>query len=94
MLKKGQPVKFSRPVSTMKTVFEAIEQGHVYRQEIVTITKLEQGKVRSALFNLCFVGAVRLVQDKEGRSMYALPGAWLQPTPRILCGINSIFNCR
>lgn len=35
MLKKGQPVKFSRPMSTMRVVLMAVEQGHQYRHDIL-----------------------------------------------------------
>lgn len=49
MLKKGQPVKFSRPMSTMRVVLLAVEQGHQYRHDILKETKLKQGQVNSAL---------------------------------------------
>ena len=93
MLHKNQPVKFSRPVSSMRTVLQAVEGGLHYRYEIVRSTALAQNKVRAALYNLCFIGALRHTQDAQGRSMYVLPGQ-LGPTAPCLLGVRSIFDVR
>ena len=94
MLKKGQAVKFSRPVSTMKTVFEAIEQGNSYRYEVLRETGLHENKVRSAIWNLAFIGAIRKVTDDQGRTRYVIPGVWVEPVAKCLLGVSSIFNVR
>jgi len=93
MLKKGQPVKFSRPMSTMRVVLLAVEQGYQYRHEITSETKLNPGQVNSALWNLTFIGAVVRDVDKEGRSVYLLPGKIRKVAPCLL-GVSSIFNVR
>ena len=93
MLKKGQPVKFSRPMSTMRVVLMAVEQGHQYRHDILKETKLKQGQVNSALWNLTYIGAVMRETDKEGRSIYILPGMLRRVAP-CLMGVRSIFDIR
>ena len=94
MLKKGQMVKFSKPVSSMKTVYEAIEQGHCYRHVLIKETGLNENQVRAALWNLSFISAIKRVTDDQGRTMYVLPGAWVTPVSPCLLGVSSIFNCR
>ena len=93
MLKKGQPVKFSRPMSTMRVVLMAVEQGYQYRHDILKETKLKQGQVNSALWNLTYIGAVVRETDKEGRSIYILPGTLRKVAP-CLMGVRSIFDVR
>jgi len=90
-LKKNQAIKFSRPVSTMKTVYEAVEAGLLGRHEIVQETKLLPGQVRSALYNLAHVGAIRLELDGSGRKVYMLPRLGVSAS---LLGVSSIFNVR
>jgi hypothetical protein len=92
MLKKGQPIHFTRPVSTMRVVLLAVEQGHQYRHDILSETKLKFGQVASALYNLVYVGAVKRETDKEGRSIYVLPGK--VAVAKCLCGVRSIFDVR
>lgn len=93
MLRKNTPVKFSRPVSSMKTVLEAIEQGHQYRHEIVKEAKLPVNKVRAALWNLTFIGVIQRGIDREGRNIYVLPGRLGEIAPCLL-GVRSIFDVR
>lgn len=93
MLKKDQPVKFSRPMSTMRVVLLAVEQGKQYRYEILKETGLKAGQVNSALWNLTFIGAVVRDVDREGRSVYLLPGKIYRTAPCLL-GVSSIFNVR
>jgi hypothetical protein len=71
MLKKNQPVKFERPMSTMRQVYLSIEQGNKYRGDIQADTKLLQGQVQSALWNLVYIGAVVL---KTAIELTDLPG--------------------
>jgi hypothetical protein len=92
MLKKGQLVKFSRPVSTMKTVLEAIEQGHCYRHILIVETSLNENQVRSAIWNLAFIGAIKRTTDDQGRTKYVTAGEWTEDIAPCLLGVNSIFN--
>lgn len=94
MLKKNQPVKFAKPVSTMKSVYEAIEQGIETRADIVDSTGLVLGKVRAALFNLTFIGVIHRYEDKEGRSRYTIPGRMVGDVAHCLKGVRSIFDVR
>ena len=80
-------------MSTMRTVLLAVEQGHQYKYEITKETKLKQGQVNSALWNLTFIGAVMRDTDKEGRSVYLLPGKIYRIAP-CLMGVRSIFDIR
>ena len=93
MLKKNQPVKFSRPMSTMRTVLLAVEHGYQYRHDILTETKLKAGQVQAALYNLTFCGIVVRGTDDVGRSIYSLPGR-ISGVPKCLCGVRSIFDAR
>jgi hypothetical protein len=93
MIKKGQLVKFSRPVSSMKTVYFSILNGHNSRREIMEDSGLNENQVRSACWNLSFVGAIIRLNDSEGRTRYEIPGGW-QPTAPCLRGVSSIFNAR
>ena len=92
MLKKGQMVKFARPVSSMKTVYEAIEQGVCCRHTLIAETKLNENQVRAALWNLSFISAIKRVDDANGRTMYVLPSAWTEPVAQNLRGVSSIFH--
>lgn len=93
MLKKNQPVKFLRPMSTMRTVLLAVEHGHQYRHDILEETKLKAVQVQAALYNLVFVGALIRDSDDSGRSIYLIPGQH-QKVAKCLCGVNSIFNIK
>jgi hypothetical protein len=93
MLKKGQPVKFSRPMSTMRVVLLAVEQGTQYRHEIQTETKLRPGQVQSALYNLTYIGAVIRATDEQGCSVYLLPGRHYG-IAQCLHGVRSIFDVK
>lgn len=93
MIKKGQMLKFSRPMSTMRTVLECVENGISHRADIVTKTKLTPGQVKSALHNLAFIGAILSSTDEQDRRVYILPGQ-ITTIAKCLCGVNSIFNVR
>jgi hypothetical protein len=94
MLKKGQTtVKFTRPASAMRVVLSAVEAGNHAKHEIATYTKLDAGKVKSALLNLCFIGAVVRTSDELGRSVYHTPGQY-RGTAQCLKGVRSIFDVR
>lgn len=92
MLKKNQThFKYTRPMSNMRVVLSAIEQGYRYKHEIVEETKLYEGKVKSALLNLTFIGAIGLCHDKQGRTYYETPDRF-DGVAQCLKGVNSIFN--
>lgn len=93
MLKKGQSVKFTRPVSTMKTVLRAVEQGKSTRFEIQEETGLRIGQISSALYNLTFIGVIHRIDDAQGRSTYRIPGR-IYGFPDNLKGIRSIFDVK
>jgi hypothetical protein len=76
----------------MKTVYEAIEQGICYRHTLIEETTLNENQVRAALWNLSFVGAIKRVNDSNGRFMYVLPSTWTEPVAKNLLGIRSIFD--
>lgn len=94
MLRKNTPVKFARPISTMRTVFELVESGVETRAEIAEQSKLVIGKVRAALFNLTFIGAIVRYEDEQGRSRYTTPNKVAISTGECLKGISSIFDVR
>lgn len=93
MLKKNQAVKFSRPISTMRTVFEQVQNGTMYRADIVQNTGLMQSKVRAALYNLVFVGVIHREDDESGRSVYLIPKTTIG-VGQCLKGVASIFHVR
>lgn len=90
MLKKGQ-TKLERPHSNMRLVFLSIEQGNHRRLEVMRDTGLSEGKVRSAMWNLAYIGCIVRGTDGEGRTVYVVP---TQPREVAQClkGVNSIFN--
>lgn len=94
MIKKNsnERLAFIRPMSKMRIVLSAIEQGYQYRHDIVKETKLQEGQVRSALFNLTFIGAIKLTKDASNRTVYLIPGQWAAEIPHNLRGIRSIFD--
>ena len=94
MLRKNTPVKFARPISTMRTVFELVESGVETRAEIVEQSKLVIGKVRAALFNLTFIGAIVRYEDEQGRSRYTTPNKVAISAGECLKGVRSIFDVR
>lgn len=93
MLKKNTPLKFTRPYSTMRSVLSAVEQGQGARVDIVASTGLHTGQVRSALYNLVYIGALIRETDDSGRSVYCLPGRVKGVAP-CLRGVRSIFDVR
>ncbi len=93
MLKKNQPVKFTRPISTMRQVLLAIEQGIKYRHDIVEETKLRLGQVDSAIYNLKYIGVIEYGTDDNGRRVYLIPGT-NYGVAKCLCGVRSIFDVR
>lgn len=94
MLKKNQQhFKYIRPMSNMRIVLSAIEQGYRYKHEIVEETALYEGKVKSALVNLTYIGAISLCRDKEGRTYYETPDRF-DGIASCLKGVSSIFNVR
>lgn len=93
MLKKNHNPTFTRPDSAMRVVLQAVEDGKQTRKEIVSSTRLEDGKVRSALYNLAFIGAVVRRSDRNRISVYSVPNTRVEMrTPACLKGIRSIFD--
>lgn len=90
MLKKGQ-TKLQRPHSNMRMVFLSIEQGNHRRQDIMRDTGLPEGKVKSAQWNLAFIGCIVKTTDENGRTVYVVPREPREVAAN-LKGINSIFN--
>jgi hypothetical protein len=91
MLKKGQNLAFIRPMSTMRRCLEAVEKGADNRQAVIDATGLRKGQVRSALFNLTFIGAIYIKTDKQGRTTYTTQA---HPVAPCLCGVSSIFSVK
>jgi hypothetical protein len=93
MLKKDKPVKFTRPMSTMRVVLLAVEHGFESQADIVDETKLLVGQVRSALWNLTYIGVVNRDRDANGRSVYLIPGRQYG-VAQCLRGVRSIFDVK
>lgn len=92
MLKKGQPLQFKRPMSSMRLVLSAIEDGHITSLTIREATKLNRGQVSSAIENLAYIGAILTGnRDAHGRSFYSLPGQ-ITGVAGCLKGVSSIFH--
>lgn len=96
MIRKGQSdFKFIRPMSNMRVVLLAVEQGNCTRRAIIEATGLIDGKVKSALFNLSFIGAVKKSRSREGTTIWITPGSWeAEPVAKCLKGVRSIFDVR
>lgn len=94
MLRKGQLVAFTRPMSTMRQVLSSVEMGNGNVHTIVADTRLKKGQVSSALYNLAYIGAIKLSTDVNGRGVYVIPGAEKVTTGRCLLGVRSIFDAR
>ena len=93
-MKKGQThFKFIRPMSNMRIVLSAVEQGNCNKQSIVDSTRLQMGQVRQALKNLCWLRAVLVERDDNGRSIFIIPGSRVGVASN-LKGVSSIFNCK
>lgn len=58
MLKKNAPISFKIPQSTMSLVYQAIREGHRSPEKIRAVTGKTPSQVRSALYNLSFVGMI------------------------------------
>lgn len=92
MLKKGVThVKFTRPASAMRVVLMAVENGATHKRQIQTETKLDKGKVESAIRNLCYIGAIVRSEDDMGRSVYGLPGR-VGKVAACWMGVRSVFD--
>ena len=77
----------------MRVVLLSVEQGNCNPQSIADSTKRSIGQVKQALKNLCFIRAVMVDRDDNGRSMYIIPGSRVGVASN-LKGVSSIFNCR
>lgn len=95
MLRKNEPVKFTRPDGVMKTVYGAVEQGCITRREIEDYTGLDSRRVKAAVYNLVFVGVI-CRQGKRHKSTYHLPDSHPQYRdgifPNCFKGVRSVFD--
>lgn len=92
MLKKGQSVKFTRPMSSMRLVLMSVENGNCSVRSIMDDTRLTRGQVMGAIANLAYIGALCTKQkDPQGRAIYTLPGQ-IHGVPPCLKAVNSVFN--
>lgn len=93
-MKKGQNnFKFIRPMSNMRVVLQAVEQGNCTKQSIADASGLHIGQVRQALKNLCFIRAVCVARDSSGRNAFLIPNSYVGVASN-LKGVSSIFNCK
>lgn len=89
MLKKNQPVKLSKPNSTMRLVYDSIKDGNHSLEKIRVDTKKFIGQVKSAVYNLSHIGMVKPV-DVNGRTHWYLP----DQVPQSELASSDIFkNC-
>ena len=95
MLRKNEPVKFTRPDGVMKTVYGAVEQGCITRREIEDYTGLDSRRAKAAVYNLVFVGLI-CRQGKRHKSTYHLPDTHPQYRdgifPNCFKGVRSVFD--
>lgn len=95
MLRKNEPVKFTRPDGVMKTVYGAVEQGCITRREIEDYTGLDSRRVKAAVYNLVFVGVI-CRQGKRHKSTYHLPDTHPKYRegifPNCFKGVRSVFD--
>jgi hypothetical protein len=92
MLRKNHVLTLKRD-STMKMVHSCVELGIRTKEDISKDTGLRIGQVKSALYNLVFIGLLRFTKENGNPSVYYLIDeieAGL--TNECLKGINSIFN--
>jgi transcription initiation factor IIE alpha subunit len=75
----------------MKRVYDAINDGLFYKHEIIEETKLREGQVRSAIYNLTFISCIVKCKDKEGRTIYRIPG-FVEVTAECWAMASSVFG--
>ena len=92
MLRKNKPVPFSHPCGTMKKVYDCINDGLFYRHEIIKETKLREGQVRSAIYNLTFIACIVKCKDEQGRTIYKVPGSFVEVTAQCWGMASSVFG--
>lgn len=91
-MKKGQQhFNFIRPMSNMRVVLLAVEQGNCTHQLIKDASGLFAGQIKQALKNLCWIRAVVTERDSSGRNTFIVPGSRIGVAAN-LRGVNSIFN--
>lgn len=90
MLKKGQQLKLKRHNSTMSVVYQSIRDGNHTTQKICVDTRLLVGKVRSAVWNLVYVGMIH--QERENGVTRYFVGDTERPKSYNSPATNFIFN--
>lgn len=76
----------------MRHVLNAIESGANYMQDIIEHTKMQPGKVKSAVYNLVFTGQVRRTIDAEGNHRYDPPNKRKIISSPCWQGASSVFH--
>lgn len=91
-LKPDHIVKFTRPMSYMRRVLMAIEQGNHRQEVIIEVTGLQFGNVRSAIDNLLYIKAILRSEDRQGRKIYYVPGQQVGPVSDCWHNAPSAFH--
>ena len=94
MLKKDKTVPFVHPMGTMKQCLDCVNDGLGLSRLIVERTGLREGQVKSALYNLTFIGAIKRAADRQGRMGYVVPGAAVEVTTQCWNRAASVFHPR
>jgi hypothetical protein len=90
MLKKNHATTLKND-STMGIVYSCVANGVSTRAEIIKSTKLRHGQVKSALYNLVFVGMLTFEKVNHGSAVYSLVGVG-DSFCDCFKGVNSVFN--
>ena len=98
-MKKGQTqFKFIRPMSNMRQVLSAVEQGNCTPRAIQDASGLSIGEVANALKNLVYNKFLQAANDRNRRKVYFVFGEQIPweyaELPENIKGVRSIFNCK
>lgn len=89
-LKKGKPVAFRKPNSTMHRVYLSIQDGNHSINKICVDTRLVEGKVKSAIWNLIYTGMIHRTRER-GVIRYHIGVEYVSPV-YVSPATNFIFN--
>jgi hypothetical protein len=84
--------KFTRPMSDMRRVLMAIEQGYHSKPTIVDATKLQQAEVNHAIKNLLYIKAILRGEDRSNRKIYYVQGQHVLPIGECWSYASSAFT--
>ena len=79
-------------MSNMRVVLMSIEQCNHSLQSIIVDTKLNQGKVKSAILNLLYIKAIQKSEDRQGRQIFFVQGQQVGPTSDCWMRAASVFH--